>query len=129
MAQLIGSLVRCNLRGKMHELSIAQNIVDILNDQMKIHKLSRIESVSLRVGVLRSVEIESLSFSFNALTAGSRLEGARLEVEEVPVRGRCMECGQQFNVKNWLDDCPLCGGPWMEVTSGKELDIVAIEGD
>jgi hydrogenase nickel incorporation protein HypA/HybF len=50
-------------------------------------------------------------------------------VEEVPVRGRCMECGQQFNVKNWLDDCPLCGGPRMEVTSGKELDIVAIEGD
>ena len=113
----------------MHELSIAQNIVDILNDQMKIHKLSKIESVDLRVGVLRSVEVESLNFSFNVLISGSPLEGARLEVEEVPIGGRCMECGHQFTVENWLDDCPFCGGPRVEIISGKELDIVAIEGD
>jgi len=113
----------------MHELSIAQSIVDILNDQMKIHNLSKIESVGLRVGVLRNVEVESLSFSFTVLISGSPLEGARLEVEEVPIRGRCMECGQQFTVVNWLDDCPLCGGPRVEIISGKELDIVAIEGD
>jgi len=113
----------------MHELSIAQNIVEILHDQMKIHNLSKIESVGLRVGVLRSIEIESLSFSFNVLTAGSPLEGARLEVEEVPIKGRCMECGQQVTLSNWLDDCPLCGGPRVEIISGKELDIVAIEGE
>ena len=114
---------------KMHELSIAQNIVDILNDQMKIHKLSKIESVDLRVGVLRSVEVESLSFSFNVLISGSPLEGARLQVEEIPIGGRCMECGHQFTMEHWLDDCPLCGGPRVEIVSGKELDIVAIEGD
>ena len=113
----------------MHELSIAQNIVDILHGQMKIHNLSKIESVSLRVGVLRSVVIESLSFSFHVLTSGSPLEGARLEVEEVPIRARCMECGQHFTLKNWMDDCPLCRGPRVEITSGKELEIVAIEGD
>ncbi len=113
----------------MHELSIAQNIVDILNDQMKIHNLSKIERVNLRVGVLRSVVIDSLSFSFNVLTAGSPLEGARLEVEEIPIQGRCMECGYQFTMNNWLDDCPFCRGPRVEVISGKELDIVTIEGN
>jgi len=113
----------------MHELSIAQNIVDILNDQMKIHKLSKIESVDLRIGVMRSVEVESLSFSFTVLISGSPLEGARLEVEEVPIGGRCIECGHQFTVENWLDDCPRCGGPQVEIISGKELDIVAIEGN
>ena len=112
----------------MHELSIAQNIVDILNDQMRVHRLSKIESVSLRVGVLRSVVVESLSFSFDVLTSGSLLEGARLEIEEVPLRGRCMDCGQEFTLEAWLDDCPLCGGARMEITSGKELDIIAIEG-
>lgn len=112
----------------MHELSIAQSIVDILHDQMRIHKLSKVESVWLRVGVLRSVQIESLGFSFDLLTAGSPLEGARLEVEEVPIKGRCMACGQQVRLNHWLDDCPLCRGTRIEVTSGKELDIVAIEG-
>jgi hydrogenase nickel incorporation protein HypA/HybF len=112
----------------MHELSIARNIVDILHDQMKIHNLSKIESVSLRVGALRSVEVESLNFSFNALTSGSPLEGARLEVEEVPLRARCMECHGQFTMKDWMDDCPFCQRPRVEITSGKELEIVAIEG-
>lgn len=113
----------------MHEFSIAQSIIDILHDQMKIHNLLKVESVQLRVGVLRNVEIESLSFSFNTLTAGSPLEGARLEVEEVPIKGRCMQCSQEFTLNNWLDDCPLCGGARVEVISGKELDIVAIEGN
>jgi hydrogenase nickel incorporation protein HypA/HybF len=112
----------------MHELSIAQNIVDILNNQMRIHNLSRIESVSLRIGALRAIVVESLNFSFNVLTSGSPLEGARLEVEEVPIRGRCLECGQELTLKNWMDDCPHCRGPRMEIVSGKELDIVAIEG-
>ena len=112
----------------MHEFSIAQNIVDILHYQMKIHKLSKIESVSLRVGAMRSVEMDSLSFSFNILTAGSPLEGARLEVQEIPVQGRCIRCGQQFAMNNWLDDCPFCRGPGVEVVSGKELEIMGIEG-
>jgi hydrogenase nickel incorporation protein HypA/HybF len=113
----------------MHELSIAQNIIDIVCDQMRIHDLSRVESVSLRIGLMRCVVIESLSFSFDVLTSGSPLEGARLEVEEVPIRGRCMGCGQEFPLKNWMDDCPLCRGVQVEIISGKELDIVAIEGD
>ncbi len=113
----------------MHELSIAQNIVDILHEQMNIHNLSKIERVSLKVGALRNVVIESLSFSFNVLTSGSRLEGAHLEVEEVPIRGRCMNCGREFIVRDWLDDCPFCQGVRVEITSGKELDIVAIEGE
>jgi hydrogenase nickel incorporation protein HypA/HybF len=113
----------------MHELSIAQNIVDILHEQMKIHNLSKIERVTLKVGALRNVVIESLSFSFGVLTSGSRLEGAHLEVEEVPMGGRCMSCGGEFTVRNWLDDCPLCQGVRVEITSGKELDIVAIEGE
>ena len=112
----------------MHELSIAQNIVEILHDQMRIHNLSKIETVSLRIGVLRAVVLESLSFSFTVLTSGSPLEGALLEVEEVPIRGRCIECGHEFTSKNWMDDCPMCRGARVEIISGKELDIVAIEG-
>jgi hydrogenase nickel incorporation protein HypA/HybF len=113
----------------MHELSIAQSIIDILHEQMKIHKLSRVESVGLRIGKLRGVEIESLNFGFGVLTEGSPLEGAQLEVEEVPMEGRCVTCGQRFALENWLDDCPFCRATEVELISGKELDIVAIEGE
>ncbi len=113
----------------MHELSIAQGIVNILHEQMRIHNLATIQSVDLRIGVLRGVEIASLSFGFDALIAGSPLEGARLNVSEVPIEGRCLQCGRHITLKSWLDDCPLCSGPRVEVVSGKELEIVAIEGE
>ena len=113
----------------MHELSIAQGIVNILHEQMKIHNLATIQSVDLRIGVLRGVEIASLSFGFDALIAGSPLEGARLNVSEVPIHGRCVRCGQHVTLKSWVDDCPLCSGSRVEIVSGKELEIVAIEGE
>jgi hydrogenase nickel incorporation protein HypA/HybF len=113
----------------MHELAIAQGIVDILHEQMRIHHLVTIQSVELRVGVLRGVEIASLNFGFSALTADSPLAGARLDVSEVPIQGRCVQCGQHITLKSWLDDCPLCSGSRVEIVSGKELEIVAIEGE
>jgi hydrogenase nickel incorporation protein HypA/HybF len=113
----------------MHELAIAQGIVNILHEQMRIHNLGTIQSVDLRIGALRGVEVASLNFGFDSLIAGSPLEGARLNVTEVPLRGRCLQCGQPVPLKSWLDDCPLCSGPRVEIISGKELEIVAIEGE
>jgi hydrogenase nickel incorporation protein HypA/HybF len=112
----------------MHELSIAQNIIDTLRSQMEIHGLSRVDSVKLRVGTLRSLNIESLGFGFNVLISGSPLEGTRLDVEEVPIEGRCIQCGHPFPMQHWFDDCPVCGESQVEIVSGKELDIVGIEG-
>jgi len=113
----------------MHELAIAQGIVNILHEQMRIHNLATIQRVDLRIGVLRSVEIASLNFGFTTLIAGSSLEGARLNVSEVPIHGRCVRCGHHVTLKSWVDDCPLCSGSRVEIVSGKELEIVAIEGE
>jgi hydrogenase nickel incorporation protein HypA/HybF len=113
----------------MHEMSIAQSIVGIVLDQMKAHDLSQIESVKLRVGALRAVDRDSLGFSFELLTADSPMAGARLEVEEVPIQGRCAKCGHEFIMNHWMDDCPTCEAARVEIVTGKELDIVAIEGD
>jgi hydrogenase nickel incorporation protein HypA/HybF len=111
----------------MHELSIAQNIVDIVLDQMKVHSLSNIESVMVRVGVLRGVSVESLSFGFDVAVKETPMEGAKLVIETVPIRGRCITCNQEFTIEHWLDDCPFCSSHTVEITSGKELEIAGIE--
>lgn len=113
----------------MHELSIAQSIVDILLDLMKAHHLSEIQRVRLRIGALRAIDRQSLGVSFDVLTAESPLHGVRLEIEEIPMRGRCLHCGRQFPMGHWLDDCPDCLGPRVEIVSGKELEIVDLEGE
>ena len=112
----------------MHELSIAQGIVDILLEQMRTHNLSSIASVRLRIGSLRAVDKESLVFSFDLLTADSPLKAARLDIEDIPMQGRCVQCSQEFLMGHWLDDCPSCGSARVEVISGKELEITGLEG-
>jgi hydrogenase nickel incorporation protein HypA/HybF len=113
----------------MHELSIAEGIVNILHDQMRLHRLSKLERVELRIGALRGIEVASLRWSFDVLAAGSSLEGARLDIDEVPIRGRCAQCGRRLTLEHWTDDCPFCSSSQVEILSGKELDIVAIEGE
>ena len=111
----------------MHELSIAQSIVDIVIEQMKIHSLSRVESVMLRIGVLRGIVVDSLNFGFDVTVRETPMEGAKLVVETVPIRGRCITCNQEFTIGHWLDDCPFCNSHTVEITSGKELEIAGIE--
>lgn len=112
----------------MHELSIAQSIVDIVIEQMKIHSLSRVESVMLRIGVLRGIVVDSLNFGFAVTVRETPMEGAKLVVETVPLRGTCLTCHQEFIMDDWFGDCPLCNSLTVEITSGKELEIVSIEG-
>lgn len=113
----------------MHELSIAQSIADIVLAQMKKHGLTKVEAVHLRVGALRGVVMESLHFGFEFVIQGTALEGAVLQAEEIPLRGRCLACSQEFSMESWLFACPSCHEVHVEVTSGKELEVVGIEGE
>jgi hydrogenase nickel incorporation protein HypA/HybF len=112
----------------MHELSIAQSIVDIVMEQMNIHNLSRVESVALRIGALRGIVVDSLNFGFDETIRETPMEGAKLVVETVPLRGTCLTCRQEFSMDDWSGDCPWCNSLTVEITSGKELEIVWIEG-
>jgi hydrogenase nickel incorporation protein HypA/HybF len=112
----------------MHELSIAQNIADIVLEQMRIHNLSKVESVMLRIGALRGIAVDSLHFGFDVTVRETPMEGAKLVVEMVPIHGRCLTCKQEFIMDNWFGDCPFCSNLTVEITSGKELEIISIEG-
>lgn len=50
----------------MHELSIAQNIIDIVRAEMRRYDAKRLKAVRLEVGAMSSVAPDSLSFCFDA---------------------------------------------------------------
>ena len=77
----------------MHELGIATEILDIALTEAERHAAKKVTSIRLRVGVLRSIEPENLSFLFEHLARGTPAEGALLEIEEEPVRVECEACG------------------------------------
>ncbi len=113
----------------MHELSIIQQVAEIVLAEMPQHNLQSISKISLRIGAMRQVVPEALRFAFDCLRPGTPMESARLLIEMVPVRGKCRHCQNEYPVDNWLDPCPECGDGNMEIVAGKELEIIEIEGE
>jgi hydrogenase nickel incorporation protein HypA/HybF len=111
----------------MHELSIAAAVVESAEDAARRHGASSVTAVRLRVGELSGVVADALRFSFEVVTEGTALAGARLLVEHVPARARCASCGLEFApgtpLRLW---CPECGESATELVAGRELEIVDV---
>jgi len=113
----------------MHELSITQSLLEIVNQEVAKHAISKVTAVKLKVGKLRAIEPTSLTFCFELLSKDTPVQGAELVIEFVPVRGRCLGCGELFEVDSLLFACPGCSGHNIEMISGRELYIEEIQGD
>lgn len=114
--------------GRVHELAIAQSILEQVQEVVAREGLGRVQAIRLRIGALRAVVPECLEIGFQSLSRGTPLEGARLEIEEVPLRLRCRDCGAESAPEDglaWL--CPACGGPGVDLIAGRELALESLE--
>ena len=113
----------------MHELSIALSILDVAEEEAQRHG-GRIAAIHLRLGPLSGVVKEALISAYDLAREGTRLAGAELVVEEVPVAAYCPACAAErapISVQELR--CPACGSPTPEIIRGRELDVVALEID
>lgn len=110
----------------MHELSIAQSIVEIVADHVPLPQRGMVRSVRVRVGAMSGVVADSLEFCFAAITAESELAAARIDIDEVPFLLRCEPCGREYTSASGSPLCPVCGLPG-RVLSGTELQVLEIE--
>lgn len=113
----------------MHELSIARNIVDIVLDEMAKHGLNRVDAVRLKIGAMAQVLPDALRFGFDCLSDQTPLAGATLVIEEIAARGFCRQCRHEFDMSDWILQCPVCKGTDIDIVAGREMDIVEIEGE
>lgn len=111
----------------MHEMSIAENIIEIVQQHLPKDEEVKVRSVALRVGALAGVVPESLEFCFTALTTNTQLEGARLVMCRVPLAATCRSCGVTSEIDLGSFICPSCKNSDIEVISGTELHVTEIE--
>jgi hydrogenase nickel incorporation protein HypA/HybF len=111
----------------MHELSIAMSIVDMAQEEAERRNV-RIDAVHLELGPLSGVVADALLISYEAASSGTRLEGSKLVIKEVPIEVYCPVCDAQRTLSSmqWFC-CPECGTPTADVIHGKELAIIALE--
>ncbi|QFY44793.1 hydrogenase maturation nickel metallochaperone HypA [Candidatus Methylospira mobilis] len=111
----------------MHELSLCQGIIDIIDAQAREQRFTRVRKVCLAIGPMAGVDPEALQFGFEFLRKDGPAEQAVLEITETPGTAWCFECSRQVSVGNYQAPCPLCDGHQLQITGGEELKITALE--
>ncbi len=111
----------------MHEMSLCESILKILEDHAQSQKFEKVKTVWLEIGGLSGVELEAMRFGFDVVTRGTLADHARLEIIEVPGEAWCMPCGKTVLVKQRFDACPNCGSYQLQVTGGEEMKIKELE--
>lgn len=120
----------------MHELSLAQALLDLA---VRYAEGRRIAVLRVRVGAVSGVVADSLAFCFDFVSRGTLAEGARLELEEVPLRLRCGRCGAELPAEERAGLQPgeayalarergcACGSHDVQIVGGREFQLVEIE--
>jgi hydrogenase nickel incorporation protein HypA/HybF len=109
----------------MHELSLCQAIASVV----KTHADSRqIDVVRVRIGALRQVVPESLSFCWGLVRDYENMPHAELELECVTAEVACRSCGEESEITSaWSMRCPRCDSPDVEVLSGDEFMVTSLD--
>lgn len=112
----------------MHELSLAEGIVDAVERAAARAGISRVRVVRVAVGELAGVDVGALRFAWTSVSATPLLAGAALEIESPSGRAWCLDCAGTVPLHRFGDACPRCGGRRLLATGGRELRVLDLEG-
>lgn len=111
----------------MHELSIAQNIAQHVIEVALSNQVSKVKSILIELGPLSGVVEKSLVFCFPEAVKDTILENTVLNIEKVPLKIRCNDCGKPASLKDINLQCITCKSSNVEILAGRELNIKSIE--
>ncbi len=116
---------------KVHELSLVQSLLTIIDEQAKEHGFTKVNQVNLSCGRLSSVEPAALDFAFKTLANNSICDQAQMELTILPLKVHCFDCNQEFTSKDADPTiCPHCQGDQVTVTEGwQELQLLELDVD
>ena len=111
----------------MHELSIAEEILHIIEAERERHGFDKVEKVRLRAGALSGVDPQALEFSFGVIRAGTCAEEAELEIEMEPMKLICRQCKFMTSDNHGPNACRECGSLDVGIDATAGVDIVSLE--
>ena len=111
----------------MHELSIAQALVEQVEAAAAKEQAIRVTRVVIAVGALSGVEPEALRSIFPLVAEDTVAAGAELVIEQVATRVKCRACGHEAQTDAAFIGCAACGSRDVELSAGRELNIKTVE--
>jgi hydrogenase nickel incorporation protein HypA/HybF len=113
----------------MHEMAVAQSVLDIAVGEMGRHASTGIRGIKLSIGEFSGVVKEALDFAFDVLKPGTPAAAANIVIEVVPMKADCPACGPVSCRLNDLSFfCPQCSEP-VRLTAGREMKVDYVDLD
>ena len=113
----------------MHEMSIVQSMISIVEEEMNKNNATILKSVRINVGEMSGIVPEALKTCFEIITAKSNMKGALLKMDITPLIGYCRKCKEEFKIIEYNFLCPECDSTDIDIVSGRKMNIVEIEVD
>ncbi|HEY0845749.1 MAG TPA: hydrogenase maturation nickel metallochaperone HypA [Noviherbaspirillum sp.] len=113
----------------MHEMSLAEGVLQVIEDSAKANGFTRVKTVWLEIGALAGVEVEAMRFCFDAVVRNTLADGCKLEIIETEGQGCCLACGANVVIRQRYDACSACGAYQVQATGGTELKVRELEVD
>lgn len=112
----------------MHELSLVQALFTQLHTIAAEHDKKKVVTVTLNIGPLSGVVIDSFQFAFDALSKEHSLtQEAKLIIISAPVIHRCTGCGHGQSSPARPDHCPACNETLLIAEGGDAIILNQVE--
>ena len=112
----------------MHEMSLAESALQIIEQAAVANNLRRGSKVRLEIGQLMAVEPQSLRCCLELVARGSLADGAELEITEIPASGWCEQCAIRIPMLEIIAACPQCGNGRLQPSDGMGMRVTTLEG-
>lgn len=119
----------------MHEFSTAVNIIEAVKRTARSHGVKKVTAIKLQIGKLSMLNQDQLLFGLEIAAKDTVAEGAKVLIEDLPIRIRCHQCGKEstiaeegtlFEILTSLT-CPKCHEKDVVVIQGRECVIKDIQ--
>lgn len=111
----------------MHELAIAEGIIDIVSSAQREQGFERVLEIRLSIGEYSGIVPECLSEFFPYAARGSAAESAKLIMQPVTGEFKCLDCGYEGAVDRREARCPKCKSTALKMTRGREFYVESIK--
>ncbi len=111
----------------MHEMSVAQSILDTILEQSAKLDGARPVCAKISCGQFNALNDEAMQFAFEAAADGTVCSAMRLQIKHIPLRGKCKDCGEVFEFDVYHPHCSACNSQQFSFEPDAPLLLEEIE--
>ncbi len=107
----------------MHELTIITNILNIVEENARLHNAFVVHEIELEIGELAGVEFDALEFAIEHSHKSEILKNVKFNIKRITPLVRCIDCRNEYETAEYISQCRKCNSFRNEIIKGNELRI------